>query len=940
MSVSMLPGDPSLDHLKHQAKDLLERLHTREPAALALAQEFHPQYRKNVPADATFQLADAQLLIARKYSFLSWPRLKKFVETYGQRTISEEAQQLRAALDANDIAAVTKLLDAQPEMINEHLERGEGYQNRRPLTYVCQRGKVELARLLLDRGADLHEDGNLPIARACLRDSNLPVVQLLVERGADVNCNVYNWGALILYPAECLAPSVLKFLLEKGADPNRVYPEGSCQMTAFEMVLGTYGRSPQQAECLNILIEHGAKFQDGPEMDIFRDRLDELRARIQKQPELLKQRFPHVNYGNTGARSMTAKGGTLLHIAAEWNKLEAARMLLDLGADVNAKAALDERGLGGQTALFHAVSQYNAIGLDMLKLLVERGADLTIRARIPGDYDKPGQVFEGTALGYGLRYPQQEFKTDQSEIEFLRSKGAPEEAKMSTLSLKDEFIKALQSDDLSNTRTLFKQRPELKQFLNAPLFEADQPAIVHFRRNRPKVDLLLNLGADIDVRSQFWGRTIGVLDDNTPEMVEYLKSRGALVEATPFVEAIKSGSVATTRKLLEQSPALRKKINACWFHFGATALITSKTHREMLDLLLEYGADLNVRSDWAMGSFGILDGSSTELAEYLIQRGATIDIHAACELGKFDLVQQMLAADPKLVHKKGGDGKRPLHVACSTQITNYLLDHGAEVDARCDDHHSTPIQYAAHQEWKIKLLLERGATPDVFIAARWGLLDVLSKILDTDSTALRARIGQDGYKPVPKGSIYQWELGFDLTPFQVALKYGQQAAYDLLQSRSGPVERFLNACMAADEPIARGILKEHPGLVAALPDADAQQIALAAWGNNFNAVKLMVELGFPINIHGPEASTALDRAACRGYVKIVEYLIAHGADLTARNTFGGYPLTACFWCSMNFRDPKGDYPATARALLKAGSVLPDNPLASPEVLAVVKEFKK
>ena len=63
-------------------------------------------------------------------------------------------------------------------------------------------------------------------------------------------------------------------------------------------------------------------------------------------------------------------------MAAEYGNLEAAALLLDRGADVNARATVDEAGVGGQTAIFHAVTQFDDGGLPVTQLLIERGADL------------------------------------------------------------------------------------------------------------------------------------------------------------------------------------------------------------------------------------------------------------------------------------------------------------------------------------------------------------------------------------------------------------------------------------------------------------------------------------------------------------------------------------------------------------------------------------
>ncbi len=48
------------------------------------------------------------------------------------------------------------------------------------------------------------------------------------------------------------------------------------------------------------------------------------------------------------------------------------------------------------------VTQFDDDGLPVTRLLVERGADLTVRVKLPGDYDRPGEIVECTPLGYAL----------------------------------------------------------------------------------------------------------------------------------------------------------------------------------------------------------------------------------------------------------------------------------------------------------------------------------------------------------------------------------------------------------------------------------------------------------------------------------------------------------------------------------------------------------
>jgi ankyrin repeat protein len=154
-----------------------------------------------------------------------------------------------------------------------------------------------------------------------------------------------------------------------------------------------------------------------------RDRLDRLNEVIDADPALLTKRFPDLECGQTGGRSLTLRGGTLLHLAAEFCNVAAAALLLDRGADVNARATLDEAGVGGQTAIFHAATQFDDAGLAVTRLLLDRGSDLAVRVKLPGDYERPGEIVECTALGYATLFGG---PSPRRTVTLLRERGAVE----------------------------------------------------------------------------------------------------------------------------------------------------------------------------------------------------------------------------------------------------------------------------------------------------------------------------------------------------------------------------------------------------------------------------------------------------------------------------------------------------------------------------------
>jgi ankyrin repeat protein len=248
MPTRQLPKEPSLEHLRKQAKRLRRGVSERNAESLALVREFHPRADQAI---AGFTLADAQLALARSYRFPSWARLKEHLAAiapfvwnppqlstspppaeifirlacliYGDwhRSNPDRARRLLAdhpglqktslytASAAGDVDAVRSFIERDPALINTT----GGPLTWAPLLYACY------SRM----------DGTTP------EWSTVEVARLLLAHGADPNAG-FLWGANYLFTAltgvfgegednmnqlphpHCLELATL--LLDAGADPN------------------------------------------------------------------------------------------------------------------------------------------------------------------------------------------------------------------------------------------------------------------------------------------------------------------------------------------------------------------------------------------------------------------------------------------------------------------------------------------------------------------------------------------------------------------------------------------------------------------------------------------------------------------------------------------------------------------------------------------------
>jgi len=405
-----------------------------------------------------------------------------------------------------------------------------------------------------------------------------------------------------------------------------------------------------------------------------------------------------------------------------------------------------------------------------------------------------------------------------------------------------------------------------------------------------------------------------------------------------FVAALRAGDAGQVRALLTANADVRAAVNAPIGPFGGRPASMVRRNLPVLDVLLEFGADLNVKSDWWAGPFGLLEFDLTPAeAAPIIARGAVVDIFAAAHLGMAERVRELLDADPVLVSARGGDGKTALHCATSVEIARDLLARGAAIDARDVDHESTPAQYLVREAPDVvRMLVDRGAWFDIFIAV--GLRDraLVERCLREDPGALDHRTWQGKYTAVHhgrpsttveigdhRGDIYRWVFGHNVSAADAARILEFDDIVQLLLEHASPAQRLLAACAGADRASAEAIVRRHPDVVRSLTPQQMRLIADKAHANDTAAVLLMLDVGFDALTPGPDDFEAIRWAAFLGNPDMMRALLEHTPPINVRDRrYGGTLLGNCLYGALHgWANDTGDFKTTARLLLEAGEIV-------------------
>ena len=395
-----------------------------------------------------------------------------------------------------------------------------------------------------------------------------------------------------------------------------------------------------------------------------------------------------------------------------------------------------------------------------------------------------------------------------------------------------------------------------------------------------------------------------------------------------FIEAVRNEDAQTVKTLLENDSVLAAHINEPWFDFDAPAIVfaASRGNRELIDVFLDAGADIDVKSAWWAGGTSALQHAAgsmlaynKELAAHLIARGATIDAHAAAGLDMLEKLAELIRENPEVVNVPGCDGMSPLHFAATPRIAELLLAHGADKNLRDRDHNGTPAQWTMSNRPDVcRYLLEQGAEGDIVLYCAMGNVKRVKATLKEHPELLNLRIKaelSEGYAvaplnwpykhckrvgEVPGGHVYAYTVGRTAPLLEVALLFKQPTIIDMLMECGYQIKLREWYSLVGQGPrrfdaLVKGFLSKGWDINARQQHRHGMWAPLhwLAQRGLTAGIRCLLENGAEPNVVDDIGRTPMHIIAQKGIGKNqVQLLIEHGGDVNARDADGQTPLDA------------------------------------------------
>jgi RNA polymerase sigma factor (sigma-70 family) len=474
--------------------------------------------------------------------------------------------------------------------------------------------------------------------------------------------------------------------------------------------------------------------------------------------------------------------------------------------------------------------------------------------------------------------------------------------------MKDHVLAAIRllPDHERTVTTLFYingySQQEIAAFLEVPITTVQKR--MQYARQHLKRGMLKVFRENLDVQRPSRHTTFA------STLAEMLKAVSAVNIERVQALLNRDASLATSRGAASGAAWLWDQRYWTPMHRATMQLLPEEEQYELIDLLLTNGADINAglgTSGWqplhmalAFGSKA-LDTRHMALAQYLIDRGARMDIFAAAGLGDAERVQPWIDGNSARVHKTGPDGATPLHFAATVEVAEQLLVAGADLNRLDTIHHSTPLRWRVGLRWRdlprentvAQYLIAQGATvTDIFLACA----------LD-DQSAVHAML--EAHPELGQERTHDRDLlRGNVTALQIAVFWRLKDMAALLLDADADIEAYglndikkplITAAFNGDPNMVDLLLHRGAQVEAHDDTHDASALHWVVYAAHFwwqthdqrpQVVQLLTQAGIDPNIVHPRWGTSLHLAAQCGQIDLVNALLSCGAHTDIRNTEG------------------------------------------------------
>ena len=368
--------------------------------------------------------------------------------------------------------------------------------------------------------------------------------------------------------------------------------------------------------------------------------------------------------------------------------------------------------------------------------------------------------------------------------------------------------------------------------------------------------------------------------------------------------AAAAGEVETVREALENGNIDVNELD--YEKRTALHIAASAGQLAVVDLLLSYKSAVN-RKD-ANGKTPLMNAvrsDHTGVIKRLLKAKAVLDWDEAtsanelCDRahqGKFVAIQTLLNCGVN-VNSADYDRRTALHLAASEgnkRMCQYLIDNGANVNC-ADRHKFTPLGDA---------MREGHTAVALFLVGRGGQLGWDEPKTAGEMCELSRKGDMTGLDLLLKsGGVSVNSADYDLrTALHVASSEGNQPAVRALMKRhdveTDPRDRWGNtplhdAVKGGHKVVASELRAGGATLGMNESDTSALLCELAKAGS-VDRLSLFIEMGADVNARDYDARTALHLAASVGNASIVDTLLANGAQINAKDRWGGV-CRACMY---------------------------------------------